>query len=84
VKRMRAPGPACQPPRLEGSESGRTKPPPVPNVSIAAAGCHPPRRVAGVRNVGARRDAPTPWTVLERGDMPGGGCHPRPATEESG
>jgi hypothetical protein len=48
------------------------------HVNFAVGSCHSPRRVAGVRNVGARRDAPTPWTVMEWGGMPGGGCHPRP------
>ncbi len=77
----RVPGPACQPPRLGGAESGKTAPPPVPSVSIAraVAGCHPPRFGRGVRSDGWRWVAPTPWAVTERGAMPGGGCHPRSA-----
>ncbi len=82
MTRIGAPGPACQPPRLGGAESGKTAPPPVPNVSIAAAGCHPPRHLGGVRIVGRRWVAPASSVVPERGDMPGGGCHPRPGQHQ--
>ena len=48
----------------------------VPAVSWAGAAT--PARSGGVRDVGRRRVAPTPWAVMVRGEMPGGGCHPRP------
>ena len=48
----------------------------VPAVSWAGAAT--PAKSGGVRDVGPRRVAPTPKAVMERGEMPGGGCHPRP------
>jgi hypothetical protein len=41
-------------------------------------GAATPARSGGVRDIGRRRVAPTPFAVTVRGDVPGGGCHPRP------